>query len=769
MLRLIKKIGNLKVPTNSDNSQGDKAAESTSVFEVPQDLIASTKKAESVVPPTKKELGKRRYFLFFKNLEGTPSFEVANKSTVGRTTGDITIADPSLSNEHATFSVQDGLMTVTDHGSTNGTFIDGKRIKPGKNMIVDQGDHVLLGPISVEIKLEMPDKYAKLVENVTLSEEPVVEAEKKPSFFARLKEKFKSKKKKNEKKFEVKNILPSFTDTVGAATRLWAFLGDASLTLGLSIIIGENEYFNELSNELYKLLFDLIGPHLPNEPLINTLKTELKTFFPLIILFYAIKLMSSLIFGVSIAQFLMGLKGGKSILWNRAGGFLRTALEIVTAPFLIFDLPALFSRRTVKEILTFTNISAGNRLLRFVGTLIFVPALFVFAFVSPVLRNLDYLEQGVLVEEKVVRKKKKKKDVEMTEESKAVPKTYKIASPLLHFTGEVTLTENFLLIPDFELSKAEGKKLLMPVLKVYDLEKKVSGEFTVFKLFSMSDLVHVAEEGNPLFPFNFKELSRWYGNRNSPTLKKSNTKIKGEFTTGEAAEMETLFVKSLQLHLVDIHEHMLEYGPFVKGFADVREIIKKISENQNLKTVILQKINKNSFLFVPLAEDEDNSELIIPLNFSSGVIYKATWKGSKAKTIAENFYKEFFSKAVGEIYRSPLAFPKNEAEGGAISLNPVNVLDLFFAKEVTKEEREILLQFVFNYFYSLAETSFKKEDAGLQKLLARVIAKYINYLKLIPDLDPAQFEKTEKGLISLEEAIKNKDISFFGATSGNSP
>lgn len=757
------------MPTNSDNSQGDKVAEPTSVFEVPAELIAGTKKAESVVPPTKKDLGKRRYFLFFKTLEGTPSFEVVNKATVGRTAGDITIADPNLSNEHATFSVQDGLMTVTDHGSTNGTFIDGKRIKPGKNMIVDQGDHVLLGPISVEIKLEMPDKYSKLVDNVTLSsEEQVEEKEKKPSFFARLKEKFKSKKKKTDKKFEVKNILPSFTDTVGAATRLWAFLGDVSLTIGLSIIIGENEYFNEMSNELYKLLFNFLDPHLAhfnlaNDPSVNTIKTDLKIVFPLILLFYVIKLLSTFLFGVSIAQFLMGLKGGKSVLWNRAGGFLRVLLEIVTAPFLIFDIPALFSRRTVKEILTFTNISAGNRLLRFIGTLIFVPALFVFAFVSPVLRNLDYLEQGVLVEEKVVRKKKKKKDAEVTtEEAKAPPTIYKISSPILNFTGEVSLSENFLFIPDFELSKAEGRKQLMPVLKIYDLEKKVTGEFSVFKLFSMVDLIHVAEEGNPLFPFNFKELSKWYANRNSPTLKKNNTKVKGEFSSGEAAEMETLFIKSLQLHLIDIHEHMLEYGPFVKGFADVREIIKQISENSNLRSVTLQKINKNNFLFMPMAEDEDNSELIIPLSFSNGVIYRATWKGGKAKNIAENFYKEFFSKIVGETYRTPLEFPKSESEGAAVSLNPVHILDLFFSKKLVHEEREILLQYVFNYFYSLAETSFKKEDTELQKLLIRVIGKYIQNLKLIPGLDPAQLEKAEQGLLSIENALKSKDASFFG-------
>lgn len=746
------------MPTNSDNSQDGNKQEPTSVFEVPEELIASTKKTEPVIPPSKKELGKRRYFLFFKTLEGTPSFEVTNKSTVGRTSGDVVVADPILSNEHATFSVQDGLMTVTDHGSTNGTFIDGRRIKPGKNMIIDQGDHILLGTIGVEIRLEIPEKYAKLTENVTLNEEaPVVEE--KPSFFARLKEKFKSKKTKKSQKFEVKNILPIFTDTVGAASRLWAFVGDVCLTLGLSIIIGENEFYTEISNDLYKMLIDFINPYLPADPLVTTFKTYFEIIFPLYILFYAIKMVSSLIFGVSISQFLMGLKGGKSVLWNRAGGFLRTLVEIITAPFLIFDLPALFSRRTVKEILTFTNISAGNRLLRFVGTLIFVPCLFVFAFVSPVLRNLDYVEQGILVEEKIVKKKKKKRDVEEVE-NKAQPLVYKFESPLLNYTGEVSLSENFILIPDFEVSNTEIKRLIVPVLKIYDLEKKVSGEFSVYKRFSLVDLIKAAEAGNPLFPFNFKELSRWYGNRNSPTLKKQNVKVKGEFTVGEAAELETLIKKSLELNLIDVHEHMLEYGPFIKGFADVREIVKQISENPAMRTVSLQKINKNSFLFI--TQEDEESELIIPINFSNGIIYKVLWKGSKWKSSADIFYKDFFNKMEGRIYKEPLEFPKNEAEGPMVSLNPMHVLDLFFAKNLKKEDREILMQYIFNHFYSLAEKSFKIPDENLQKILSRVIQKYINYLKLVPELDEEHKSKTETRLMSLEVALKNKDANFFG-------
>lgn len=51
---------------------------------------------------------------------------------VGRTDGDIIIANPYLSRKHARLRVAEGRVFLTDLGSTNGTFLDGERLKPGE-------------------------------------------------------------------------------------------------------------------------------------------------------------------------------------------------------------------------------------------------------------------------------------------------------------------------------------------------------------------------------------------------------------------------------------------------------------------------------------------------------------------------------------------------------------------------------------------------------------------------------------------------------------
>ena len=84
---------------------------------------------------------------------------------VGRKTpSHVTIADAALSREHARFTLQDDRRSVLveDLGSTNGTWLDGKRIASGRVAI---GDGVRLGGIAAQIEAIPPGvpPVAKLV------------------------------------------------------------------------------------------------------------------------------------------------------------------------------------------------------------------------------------------------------------------------------------------------------------------------------------------------------------------------------------------------------------------------------------------------------------------------------------------------------------------------------------------------------------------------------------------------------------------------------
>ncbi|KAD4178402.1 hypothetical protein R6Q59_021995 [Mikania micrantha] len=82
------------------------------------------------------------------------AFEIAsNEVTVGRVPekADIVIPVATVSGTHARFQKKNGALLVTDLGSTNGTFIDEKRLTPGVPSVVPPGRYVTFGDTNLAI------------------------------------------------------------------------------------------------------------------------------------------------------------------------------------------------------------------------------------------------------------------------------------------------------------------------------------------------------------------------------------------------------------------------------------------------------------------------------------------------------------------------------------------------------------------------------------------------------------------------------------------
>jgi DNA-binding NtrC family response regulator len=68
----------------------------------------------------------------------------------------IRVQDPSLSREHAKFTLTDGKVMVEDCGSTNGTRVNGKRVPPGKPREMRPGDEAQMGGVRVFVHTPSP-------------------------------------------------------------------------------------------------------------------------------------------------------------------------------------------------------------------------------------------------------------------------------------------------------------------------------------------------------------------------------------------------------------------------------------------------------------------------------------------------------------------------------------------------------------------------------------------------------------------------------------
>ncbi len=97
-----------------------------------------------------------------KKLEKRLDFPAGYRCGVGRTTAsDLTLDDASVSKFHASLVAdENGILSLADTGSTNGTFVNGQRIAYGKAMRLEDGDRVKFGEIEVMFE-HVPAPVAK--------------------------------------------------------------------------------------------------------------------------------------------------------------------------------------------------------------------------------------------------------------------------------------------------------------------------------------------------------------------------------------------------------------------------------------------------------------------------------------------------------------------------------------------------------------------------------------------------------------------------------
>jgi hypothetical protein len=112
---------------------------------VASDITISIPTAPAITPP------KRFHLRMMKGVPAYGVYFVDGFATIGRSEdSDIFLVDPSVSRNHATVNVDNGIVDVTDLGSTNGTFVNGERIAGSRRLV--SGDVLTFG--NTQMRLE---------------------------------------------------------------------------------------------------------------------------------------------------------------------------------------------------------------------------------------------------------------------------------------------------------------------------------------------------------------------------------------------------------------------------------------------------------------------------------------------------------------------------------------------------------------------------------------------------------------------------------------
>lgn len=101
--------------------------------------------------------------------DGTREFTLkAGANTVGRESADVLLMHNTVSRMHATVTIEDGKALAEDAGSTNGTYVDGKKLGPEEKIELTDGCDVVFGSFSLRYEAPVESE-----EQGVESEEPV--------------------------------------------------------------------------------------------------------------------------------------------------------------------------------------------------------------------------------------------------------------------------------------------------------------------------------------------------------------------------------------------------------------------------------------------------------------------------------------------------------------------------------------------------------------------------------------------------------------------
>lgn len=82
------------------------------------------------------------------------TYPIRHGTVVGRKEGDLILDDPKVSGMHAKFNMEGDNFVVWDFGSSNGTFVNGKRIREAT--VLEENDQVKIGDTVFVVKLLEP-------------------------------------------------------------------------------------------------------------------------------------------------------------------------------------------------------------------------------------------------------------------------------------------------------------------------------------------------------------------------------------------------------------------------------------------------------------------------------------------------------------------------------------------------------------------------------------------------------------------------------------
>lgn len=709
---------------------------------------------------------------------------ITNKLSLGSSSKcDLCIEDYNLSPLHLSFRTHNGVLSLHNLGGTNTTTLGEQVLHHGKMYILNIGDNLKAGDIEVFIREgetltedETPTNLKELFEEATdpnyevetqdlinYEEAPPVdspsedfdhetdgqfkfqsaqdlvededeedyeevESENK-SIVQKLTNIFKAPKKdlqkeivKNNKNISIPKVAPGFF------LRFFSFISLTALSYTtvdqIFPILDIDKLINPHLLEVQKLLTEVPHAHYLSLPILKVVSVYL-----------LLEIFTTLLFGQNIAYILLGVRNADGAISKRLKGVVRSLIGIITAPLLIFDLPSIIKKRTLKEYISGSKLHAPSRILQFLGIFVITPFLVLSPLYTPILTNLNKFKPTEVVEQR---------PVAFSKNEELISKEWSSANLKLNFKGNVS-----------------KKLLVFPTIKINKDVLKASIKFNSIKnLNSWTNISYLGEIDflsnlrplvtlNPMFSIHYPELK-------SELLSEKDNAI---LSTLAFEQLFQLLKRSINLDPLNFQDIFLNHGPFLKDIIGINTLL---AENLN--------IQKNDSLTV----FKNNDKILIGNTNRSSNTIRTKYLIISRDSVSTNFrvstpkkYFRYTSKMVENLLQNSTAYKKRKSKE---IHNWAKTLDtLTSIVETKKDLSDSELAKVYEYYFEftrkyLAEIDNQKEkDKKIFK--APLVSEINNIIKYLDStLEFNEFQKVSElntSLKRLTEKFESEDLNFF--------
>lgn len=512
-------------------------------------------------------------------------------------------------------------------------------------------------------------------------------------------------------------------------------------------------------------LLTLLGQRLVPALSASIFNISLHTFIGLYVMTQIFRFASQLFFGHGFFDPLFGLTGRGGFFGPRLLGGFKVILDTLFFPFVVFHLPLLRSRETAIErwssFQKYQDESPG-----FLGHLgLFLTPLSVFlSLYAPLMMGLTLFD-GVKI------RNEETKNLEGPDPEDL--KSYEIySSELYGFKTLSSLAEGrFLLIPQFDLSRTQGRLKLSPHILVYDQRESIFLELKLKATLRLGPLIQKSRGGVPFWNQYFPELTKTYSLMSS---EQKQGKQVFNFKDRACEDVQKLVRSSFELGARTLVDHTFEYGPFLKGFVELRRSLLSVVGSEIPPEVDFYQLGDTTFLRFRQLYDLPNRESAIeqtflPLCVTRSPVFVLKSDSDLPSAISrEDFLAEFFEQSewrFGEQRAITNPLPKKKEE-----VNVFHLLDYAQWDELEKNDFERLEEGISYFFFDLGHQALNASNFGpeLKTEVENSMVRMIDLLTLNRKKDRTLI--TRGLIIYLQqtlEAFKNENKNYFGLIKGS--